>query len=187
MIRYRNSGQSLPMLNVWSATLLATFLACWSVAVSHAQAVAGRCHAEPYHQLDFWLGHWEVRNTAGGVEGTNTITSEQDGCVVVERWTSPDQTGISLNFYDFRTRLWYQHWVDSFGNTLDLRGGVVDGRMTLTGDRLTPKGEMAKERNVWYVDQQSRLRNVWDYSLDGGKTWILRFDGVYKKLPQLAR
>jgi len=153
----------------------------------NAQAIAGRCHGEPYHQLDFWLGHWEVHNPAGGMEGNNTVTSENDGCVVMERWSSPDQTGTSLNFYDFRTHLWYQQWVDSFGNTLSLSGGIIDGKMTLTGNRLTPKGEMAKERTVWYFDKQNRLRNVWDYSLDGGKTWILRFDGVYKRSSTLGK
>ncbi len=145
------------------------------------QAKATRCQTEPYHQLDFWLGKWTIRDPAGGIEGTNEVTKDYDGCVVIEHWQSSDQTGISLNFYDFRLLKWRQEWVDSFGNTLSLSGGLVKGRMTLVGDRPTEDGKIARERNVWFTDTSGRLRNVWDYSLDNGKTWIIRFDGVYER------
>ena len=161
--------------------LLAALLTVSLSPKAPGQAVAHRCQAAPYRQFDFWVGDWSVRNPQGGLEGDNLVTSEHDGCVLVEHWSSPDQTGVSLNFYDFRTKQWVQQWVDSFGNALLMKGGLIDGRMILEGDRLTPDGKLARERTAWYVQNDGHIRNTWDYSLDGGKTWIMRFNGIYYK------
>src|SRR5215467_8758009 len=76
-----------------------------------ADCVAGqvshdRCQAPEYRQFDFWLGDWEVRDGAGVLEGTNLVTLDQNRCVITEHWASPGQTGISLNVYDLRLKMW---------------------------------------------------------------------------------
>ena len=109
------------------------------------------------------------------------MTLEHNNCVLIEHWSSSDQTGISLNMYDFRTKKWYQSWYDSFGNMLTISGGLKSGTMWLEGERLTPEGRVARERTRWTPRGEGGLHQVWDYSLDGGKTWSLRFEGFYSK------
>lgn len=162
----------------------ALFVFCLIAATStllRAQPASHRCATPEFRQFDFWLGDWEVRDKAGVLEGTNVVTLEHDGCVLIERWSSTDQTGISLNMYDFRTNKWYQSWYDSLGNMLTISGGLKSGTMWLEGERLTPEGRMARERTRWTPLKDGRLHQVWDFSLDNGKTWNLRFEGFYLK------
>src|SRR5207248_4997217 len=44
------------------------------------------CATPEYRQSDFWVGNWEVRSPEGEVVGTNDVTLEQEGCLVVEHW-----------------------------------------------------------------------------------------------------
>lgn len=51
--------------------------------------------------FDFWLGEWDVHMEDGLNAGVNSITKEQGGCVLIERWTSVrGGSGISLNYFD---------------------------------------------------------------------------------------
>lgn len=66
--------------------------------------------------LDFWLGDWACSWDGG--HGTNTISREFDGRVLVERFEAfgPERwSGMSLSVHDERLG-WRQTWVDSTGN-----------------------------------------------------------------------
>jgi len=83
-------------------------------------------------QLDFWLGEWEAQWDGG--RGTNTITAELDGTVIMERFDGRPGTplqGISLSVYDAKDALWRQVWVDSNGGYLEFTGGPVEDGMEL--------------------------------------------------------
>jgi hypothetical protein len=69
--------------------------------------------------LDFWIGEWEVRWDGGA--GTNSVSSELDGGVVMERFESADLRGLSLSVQDGDT--WRQTWVDSNSTYLVFEGG----------------------------------------------------------------
>ena len=57
------------------------------------------CSQDAYKQFDFWLGTWEVSTPNGAVAGTNEITSEENGCLILEAWTSATGgTGQSYNY-----------------------------------------------------------------------------------------
>ena len=70
-------------------------------------------------ELDFWIGEWDVRWDGGS--GTNSVSSELAGLVVMERFESVGLRGVSLSFKDRDT--WRQTWVDSNGTYLALHGG----------------------------------------------------------------
>jgi hypothetical protein len=38
------------------------------------------------HQLDFWIGEWDVVDAEGEAQGFNRIESTPGGCVVTEHW-----------------------------------------------------------------------------------------------------
>ena len=65
-----------------------------------------------FRQFDFWAGTWDVQDADGKFAGRNSITLEERGCVLVERWKSASGgTGLSINYYDPRAKAWTQNWV----------------------------------------------------------------------------
>jgi len=149
------------------------------------------CSGPQYREFDFWLGEWEVRNAAGQLLGRNRITKRHGGCVVLEEWESAGGgTGSSFNFYDQPTKQWHQFWVDASGtnwlssdkagNPVTLCGGIRDGAMVMTShpDTLPAIGQT---RVTFRPLPDGSLRQTFEGSSDGGKTWTASFDGFYRK------
>jgi hypothetical protein len=160
-------------------------LCVWCLAFSdlRAQGTSGsppspapRCSAAEYRQFDFWIGDWTV--TSGGEQaGTNNVTLEENGRLIHEHWTARDGgTGQSLNYFDRSDQKWHQVWIDAQGGILQLAGTYVDNRLTLTGERPTLLHKLSFFRN-----SDGTVRQLWESSRDGGKTWKTVFDGLYKK------
>jgi hypothetical protein len=140
------------------------------------------CSAPEYRQFDFWVGNWNVYSPDGQLQGTNDVTREYEGCVVQEHWIAtvpPAQRGSSFNTWSPGARHWHQTWVDSTGGFLLLDGEFKDGVMTLAGDTPDPKGGAARDRIAWSKLPGGKVRQLWERSKDGGKTWSLVFDGTY--------
>ena len=135
------------------------------------------------HDFDFWVGDWEVTNRANGKKaGENRIEPKHGGRVLVENYTTPGPyTGMSLNAYDGLAKRWHQCWMDNAGGVLDLYGGLVDGTMVLTGETVRPGGAQQMERITWTPNADGTVRQHWEQSTDGGKTWTTAFDGLYRR------
>lgn len=133
------------------------------------------------HQFDFWIGTWEVRTPDGKLAGTSRIEPILGGAVIQEHWQGAGGTlGSSFNFVDKASGLWRQVWVAQDGSSLDLRGGLMDGRMVLEGETATPKGPR-KERITWAARPDGAVTQTWEQSTDGGKTWTVVFPGIYTR------
>jgi hypothetical protein len=144
------------------------------------QPAPPRCDAAEHDQFDFWVGEWEVRDTADAVVGHNRVTRILDGCVLLEEWTSAGSSeGKSFNIYDRRTGMWHQTWVDNNGLRLDLSGGLEDGRMVLKGETQSPEG--AALHRITFTPRDGTVRQLWESSQDGGTTWTVLFDGSYSR------
>ena len=140
-----------------------------------AQSPGQPCGAPEHRQFDFWIGEWDVRNAAGRVVGTNTITALHKGCALMENWTGAGgATGSSLNIYDASRKQWHQTWVDSSGSLLELDGNFADGAMVL-------RSASGDNRITWRVLPDGRVRQLWETSPDNGATWKTSFDGYYEK------
>jgi hypothetical protein len=144
-------------------------------------AMLEACSGPEHRQFDFWLGDWQVTDTAGAYQGSNVITRVASGCGLFESWTSGGSgfAGNSLNWYDVPTGQWKQVWV-GLGVYLDLSGGLEGGRMVLSGERETPQGTVI-DRIAWTPLDDGRVRQRWDVSRDGGTTWQAVFDGIYAR------
>jgi hypothetical protein len=157
------------------------------VAVSHATAQgaprAATCAAPEFHQFDFWIGDWEVQNPDGSKAGHNRIEPILGGCALQENWTGAGGgSGKSFNMYDRRRKVWHQTWVDAQGNMLQLDGHFADKRMTLaSGETPDSSGKTVINRIIWEQTAPNRVRQLWEMSRDGGKTWTVAFDGRYIK------
>lgn len=146
---------------------------------SAAQPTFG-CPGPEYHQFDFWLGTWEV-TAAGKPAGTNTITQEEQGCLVHEHWTGRGgSTGQSFNFYDSSTRQWNQVWVDNQASSLRLSGEFTGDQMKLIGVAPGPDGKPQQQRLTFFRNADGTVRQLWETSSDG-TTWGVAFDGLYRK------
>ena len=164
------------------ASALAAFAAAQAPSASPA-AAAAPCAPPEYRQFDFWVGNWDVKDPSGQVVGTNRITREYDGCVVQEHWEArgpQKQIGSSFNTYFPAARRWHQTWVDSTGGFLLLDGGMAEGSMVLNGDMPARKGTgMVHHRIAFTPNANGTVRQLWEVSRDGGKTWAVSFDGTY--------
>jgi hypothetical protein len=137
------------------------------------------CKSEEFRQFDFWLGDWNVESPAnpGGV-GRNRITSINGGCTLREEYTtSVGYEGTSLNFYDATRMTWHQTWIDNQGGALYLEGGLQGDSMVMS----TKPGEQSINRITWSPLPDGRVRQHWEATADGGKTWTTAFDGYYTR------
>jgi len=169
---------------VYAMVALAAGAACFAAPVARAQdSQAGQpapCSDPEYRQFDFWLGEWNVLAKDKKV-GTNSVVRILGGCVVEEHYVTPQgYEGWSHNVYDGRLGKWHQTWVDNRGGALYLDGGLVDGKMVLEGERPAPDGKgTILNRITWSRLDKGRVRQHWEASKDGGKTWTTAFDGTY--------
>jgi hypothetical protein len=139
------------------------------------------CASAEHRQFDFWLGEWEV--TANGkLAGTNRITRLYGDCGLREEYSTPrGYVGSSFNLYDPARGVWHQTWVDNQGTLLLLDGGWKDGQMVLEGEKPAAGGARQRDRIRWTPNADGTVRQLWEVSTDGGQSWTVAFDGLYRK------
>jgi hypothetical protein len=169
---------------LWIAGASALMLLA-TVEVASAQSPAlPACTAAEHRQFDFWVGEWDVTAPNGNAAGVNRITSINGGCALREEWTGVRGfTGTSLNAYDASSGRWHQTWIGSDGVLLLLDGALRDGTMELAGVTVGRDGAKTHHRIRWTPlgGSPAKVRQLWESSSDGGKTWAVAFDGTYQK------
>lgn len=135
----------------------------------------------PRRDFDFWIGRWDVTRDDGTAAGTNVITSEAAGAVLIERWESvAGHTGVSLNFFDEESKVWRQRWVDHTGSCLDQAGVRTGNAMTLRGVETGPQKTTLHE-TTWTLNGDGTVRQIWRASSDGAESWTIVFNGLYRQ------
>lgn len=172
------------LLQAASAVL---FLAAFSTVTLPAQTPAPAAPPPPApvnHDFDFWLGEWNVTTPDGKPAGTSRIESMANGHGLLENWTGDPAAGggngKSLNAYNAARGQWQQFWVGAGGGVLELAGGLVAGKMVLSGSHDV-RGHVLHERITWTPNADGTVRQFWEQSRDGGVNWTPVFDGLYKK------
>lgn len=137
------------------------------------------CNTPEYRQFDFWVGDWNVESAAApGSVSHNRITLINDGCTLREEYDTPQgYAGTSLNFYDGRRKVWHQTWIDNQGGGLVLEGGLQGSDMVLQ----SAESDGQVQRITWTPLPDGRVRQHWQSTADGGKTWTTAFDGIYSR------
>ncbi|MDZ7643401.1 MAG: hypothetical protein U5K76_03705 [Woeseiaceae bacterium] len=140
-------------------------------------------HQERFREFDFWVGEWDVHVEDGTFAGTNRITAEEKGCVLVEHWTSASgATGQSINYLDAATGEWVQVWNSESGGQISIRGGMTPEGMRLEGQiHYIGNGTTAPFRGLWTPLPDGRVRQFFEQSNDGGETWTPWFEGFYTR------
>jgi len=139
------------------------------------------CTAGPeYKQLDFWLGEWDV-HVSGRKVARSRIEKVSDDCIVQENWMPFNGlSGKSWNFYNPATRKWEQLWIGPDGGVLKLEGELKDGKMVYQGTAEQPNGARVPSRVTFEPVENHGVHQLSESSTDGGKTWTVGFDGVYR-------
>ncbi len=156
--------------------------------VGVAAAVAGQAPSPPRgcdslpeaHQLDFWIGTWNVFLPDGTKAGENRIEPILAHCALLENWSSERGVqGKSLNFFDPSSRTWRQLWIDETGTVIDFdRGGLVGNAMRFQGSTIGKDGAAVQQRLTFHPVAADTVRQVWEQS-DDGSTWRVVFNGRY--------
>jgi len=139
------------------------------------------CAGPEHNQFDFWVGEWSVTPTGKPNVVANSLIEKLYGnCAVRENWMPLKGTpGGSLNNYsDGR---WRQTWVDSSNSRVDFVGGLVNGKMVLSGDwkGVNGPGQDAIIRMTYSKNADGSVRQHGEQSTDFGVTWSDSFDFTY--------
>jgi hypothetical protein len=140
------------------------------------------CAGPEFHQLDFWIGDWNLTHRARVARdkdewqdgtGTNSIRSVLDGCVIEEHFEDKSQGfhGQSVSMYNPALHKWQQTWVDNADTYLLFTGGLENGRMILS-TAATIDGKPAVKRMVFHDVKPDSFDWDWENSIDGGKSWV---------------
>lgn len=188
---HRASLRSRPRIRGLSAAALACLAgaagrpparATIPVAIASGDQEAA-CASAEHHRFDFWLGEWRVTQANGTPAGTNRIRAILDGCVVTEDFSTPEgYAGRSFSTYDARRGVWHQTWVDNANQLLVLEGGWRDSAMVLEGESLSRDGSTVRHRITWTREGEGDVRQLWEISRDGGRTFEVFFDGRYHRV-----
>ena len=142
------------------------------------------CSSEEHSAFDFWVGEWDVYpNSTDTKVAESRIERTSGGCVIRETWMPlRGGGGTSMSFINHRSGRWEQVWVGSDGKRVDFTGGMVDGRMVLTGywDGVGPNGEDQLVRMTYSREEEGSVRQHGEASTDHGLSWQTSFDLIYR-------
>jgi hypothetical protein len=137
-------------------------------------------------QFDFWIGQWDVTPWAAPSpasaqqRGTNDVHPILEHCVISENWRGGrGGEGKSYNFYDTNVHKWRQIWIADSGGSLDYTGEFRDGAMRFVGWNLDASGKRQEQKLTFFAIAPDTVRQLFEASTDGGKTWTPTFDGRY--------
>lgn len=136
-----------------------------------------------FREFDFWVGEWEVHDADGNFLGENSITRVERGCALMEEWRgAKGSTGMSMNYPDRIRDEWVQIWHAAAGYQLEIRGGLTDDGMLLSGKiHYIGSGQTAPFRGLWTPLPDGRVRQYFEQSNDDGATWQPWFEGFYSR------
>lgn len=157
--------------------------AVWIAAAAGHSVPA--CSAPPHHRFDFVLGNWLVRGTDDRVVGTVTITRAYSGCVLLERWRGAGEAreGLGVIGYLPERGKWHREFLEAGGGILALDGDRDPTAMTLTGRDYSADG-IREHRVTWSPRSDGTVVERWETSIDEGRSWQLRFHGVFYRIAE---
>ncbi|HVW97291.1 MAG TPA: hypothetical protein VHA56_15065 [Mucilaginibacter sp.] len=155
----------------------------YRAVLDKARINAYPCMAEPHNKdFNFWVGEWDVYQTGTHVlVGRSSITKSDGECTILENFQSliPPQSGHSINYFDQTSKTWEQIYSGSGGaHQLYDQGEYKDGRMAFHY-KSSAKGQKFDGHFFFYNLDADTVRQVQDYTTDGGKTYQTSYDLTY--------
>lgn len=136
-------------------------------------------YAPEAKQFDFWVGEWDVQVNGQSV-GTNVIQRLEEGCLIMENWTSnAGGSGKSMNFYNPIIKKWRQTYMSNNQVIWEMSGEYKDNVMQYDGEMLAVGSQPITVRvRIWSLGPD-KLRHIQDNLGSDGKTWTNVWDSIY--------
>ena len=150
-----------------------------TAATAQTPNTAAACTDPKYHELDFWVGSWDVYGPKGKQVG-HSLIEKVYGCGIRENWMPfSNQPGGSLSIYVPEGKRWEQFWIDSSGSRAVFTGGWTGSAMVIQGKWGGPIVRMTYSKNA-----NGSVRQFGEQSTDEGKSWQ---DASIPDIPYAAR
>jgi len=155
---------------------------------SAARAPASLCAEDSnYQRLSFWIGDWEVVDSAGAHYATQKVRAALDDCAITAEWTGRvGDRGLNVSAFDRQTGEWRQMYAS---NQVPGPSGVSlrrsDPAYTGPGVRFIPLVEpppdkLTRSRVTIMPMSEHRVMQLFEDSKDGGKTWYVIFKAEHR-------
>ena len=143
------------------------------------------CDTDAHAGFDMWVGEWDVYPASQPDRkiAESRIERAHAGCAILERWMPIGGTGgSSISHYDSANDQWHQKWVGSSPGSAEFTGGVVDGKMVITGwwMNVNGPGQHALVRMSYSKNEDGSVRQFGEASTDHGVSWQTAFDFTYR-------
>ena len=147
---------------------------------------ASPCDPPAFHALDFFVGDWDVYDTAGKLYAHQSVKKDIDGCVLVGHWIGPvGDHGLTVLAFDPTIRRW--KGIYSANHVPSLIPFITRTQVAAyagKGVRLSREVDPAKphDRDQLTIEPiaQGRVRYHYEVSSDDGRTWKTIFDAQHR-------
>lgn len=170
----------------WIRIALLSLLAWSNVPNAFAQAARPArpdCSDPVYRRFDFWVGQWNVYDTASGqLYATSRIETVMAGCGVRENYDSPQAPGgsyqgTSYTGFNRNERRWHQMYLDVNGNVTWYSGDFDGADLVLTA----PGRGGSIQRMIYRPQPDGSVRQIGTVSTDQGHSWQAGYDYSYRR------
>ena len=160
-----------------------------AAAAQEQTAAPARCDQPQHHELDFWVGDWQVFDTeTKALIAFDHVEKQYEGCVVVENLTFLTDlyrrpgvpvrlAGVAINRFDGEH--WLQMWADNQWGAILLRG-APDGAGKMAFATVIP----SRNRDVKLVYEShadGSLRVLQYVAPAGSGKWVKYGDLNYQR------
>ena len=146
------------------------------------------CDTPQHHQLDFWVGNWQVFDAATNqLVAFERVEKHSEGCIVQENLTFLTDmyrrpgvkyrlAGIGINRFDGET--WLQMWADNQWGAIFLRGAPdADGNMVF----VTVIPSRKRDVKLKYENRHDGTVRILQYVAPAGSgKWVKYGDLIYR-------
>jgi len=146
------------------------------------------CDTPEHHQLDFWVGNWQVFDAATNqLVAFERVEKHSEGCIVQENLTFLTDmyrrpgvkyrlAGIGINRFDGET--WLQMWADNQWGAIFLRGAPdADGNMVF----VTVIPSRKRDVKLVYENHPDGTVRILQYVAPAGSgKWVKYGDLIYR-------
>lgn len=159
---------------------VACAMCAWTGAAAGAEPAApAGCTAPEYRRLDFKLGEFDVTGIGGARAGASKVDAVLGGCLLVEYWQGAiSGSGRAHMFYDKRKDRWELLYISDEGDVMRFAGAFLGESLVLTGENSMASFE-GLHRMTFSPRPDGGSLQLWELSVDGGKTWKTIHEGTY--------
>lgn len=146
------------------------------------------CDTPQHHQLDFWVGDWQVFDAdTGRLVAFDRIEKHAESCIIQQNLTFITDmyrrpgvkyrfAGMSINRFDGDR--WIQMWADNQWGAILMYGSLAaDGSLVLTSVVPSRNRDV---KDTWAKQPDGSLRNLHFVAPAGSGRWKMYGDLIYR-------